>query len=110
MAGESDMETLFGRMKTSFRPEKAMSDKATLAFVLSGDNGGSYWIKVDTGKLETGEGAPPAEPDLILRANTDDFVRIMNGEMNPMTAFMQGKVKAERNMGIAMKLMTWFGM
>jgi putative sterol carrier protein len=110
MAAFSSVKDLFDNIQTRFRPEKAQGDKAVLAFELSGQDSGSFWMKIDNGTLEVGEGTPPAEADLILKAAGEDFVRIMNGEMNPMMAFMQGKVKAERNMGMAMKLMGWFGM
>jgi putative sterol carrier protein len=103
MAAFSSVKDLFDNIQTRFRPEKAQGDKAVLAFELSGQDSGSFWMKIDNG-------TPPAEADLILKAAGEDFVRIMNGEMNPMMAFMQGKVKAERNMGMAMKLMGWFGM
>lgn len=110
MATNDSVQELFQKLQEQFRPEKAQGDKAVLAFQLTGADAGSYWMKIDNGKLDVGEGTPPAEPDLILKAAADDFVKIMNGEMNPMTAFMSGKVKAERNMGMAMKLMAWFGM
>lgn len=109
MATNDSVQDLFQKLKEQFRSEKAQGDKAVLAFQLSGADSGAYWMKIDNGTLEVGEGTPPAEPDLILKAAGDDFVKIMNGEMNPMTAFMSGKVKAERNMGMAMKLMAWFG-
>jgi putative sterol carrier protein len=94
----------------AFNADKARGDKAVLAFQLSGDNGGHFWLRINDGTLETGHGEPPAEADLIIRASAADFLAIMNREMNPMTAFMAGKIKAERNMGLAMKLMSWFGM
>lgn len=110
MAQYANLAEMFEHLRERFNAEKAKGDKALLAFELSGENGGSYWLKVVDGNLEVGSGAPAGEPDLIIRASGDDFLRIMNGELNPMTAFMTGKVKAERQMGLAMKLMGWFGM
>ncbi|MBE2192792.1 MAG: SCP2 sterol-binding domain-containing protein [Anaerolinea sp.] len=103
----TNAEDLFARIGELFRADKAQDDKALLAFNLSGKN---FWMKVDKGTLESGSGDAPGEPDLILKAAAEDFVKIMNREMNPMTAFMSGKVKAERNMGLAIKLMGWFGL
>ncbi|HRE46790.1 MAG TPA: SCP2 sterol-binding domain-containing protein [Aggregatilineales bacterium] len=103
----ANVEELFAGLKGRFRADKAQGDKATLSIILSDEN---YWITVDNGTMDAGKGNAPGDPDLILRAKADDFVKIMNGEMNAMTAFMQGKVKAEKNMGLAVKLMGWFGM
>ncbi|MBE9506994.1 MAG: SCP2 sterol-binding domain-containing protein, partial [Chloroflexi bacterium] len=33
-----------------------------------------------------------------------DFVAIANGELNPISAFMQGKVKVSGDMALAMRL------
>ncbi len=108
--GYATLDEMFKKLPERFNSAKAKGDKATLAFEMSGNDNGAYWMKVNEGTLETGQGAAPSEPDLIIKAAGEDFLKIMNGEMNPMTAFMSGKVKAERNMGLAMKLMGWFGM
>lgn len=110
MTSFTNVADMFNRLSEAFRADKAKGDKALLAFELGGEGGGSFWMQVVDGNLTTGAGAAPGEPDLILRASAEDFLKIMNREMNPMTAFMSGKVKAERNMGMAMKLMAWFGM
>ncbi len=36
--------------------------------------------------------------------DTDTFVKLKNGELNPMMAVMTGKVKIKGDMGLAMKL------
>jgi putative sterol carrier protein len=106
----TNVAALFDQLKDQFKADKAKSDKAVMAFELSGDGGGTYWLKVDNGTLDVGQGEPPAAADLTLKATAGDFVAIMSKQMNPMTAFMSGKVKAVGNMGLAMKLMGWFGL
>jgi putative sterol carrier protein len=34
----------------------------------------------------------------------EDFTKMMNGKLDPTTAFMMGKIKIEGDMGVAMKL------
>jgi putative sterol carrier protein len=44
----------------------------------------------------------PADCD--LHVNMDDLVRMGTGDLNPMMAFMSGKLKVKGDMGIAMKM------
>ncbi len=42
--------------------------------------------------------------DVTLTADVDTFQGIMNGDTNPTSAFMTGKLKVDGDMGLAMKL------
>lgn len=44
------------------------------------------------------------EADCTINVSIDDFLGLMNGSLNPMTAFMSGKIKVKGDMSIAMKL------
>ena len=46
------------------------------------------------------------EADCVISITQDDMLGLMNGSLNPMTAFMSGKIKVKGDMGIAMKLQT----
>lgn len=61
-----------------------------------------------------GEGAIMLDPDgvrpgddaadVTLTADADVFRAILDGDMNATSAFMQGKLSVDGNMGLAMKL------
>ena len=51
----------------------------------------------------TAEGA-----DLGLTMEDDDFVALMKGELNGMTAFMTGKLQLDGNLMLAQQLSTFF--
>lgn len=69
-------------------------------------------------KLDTDQGVvyidghqnPPAvsnedkEADCTLQVSVDDLQKMGAGELNPMTAFMFGKLKIKGDMGVAMKV------
>ena len=74
-----------------------------MLFDLSGDGGGRWTLTLaDEGiKLEDGESA---SPDVTFSMEAQDFIAIANGELNPISAFMQGKVSVSGDMALAMRL------
>ena len=44
------------------------------------------------------------ETDVTLSADADTFQEIFDGELNPTSAFMTGKLTVDGDMGMAMKL------
>jgi putative sterol carrier protein len=108
LATNMSVSDIFENFCVAFVPEKAANDTATIQFNLSGENGGLYWVKVDKGTCASGTGAAPGTPDMTLNSSGDDWLAVSNGVLNPMNAFMAGKIKVQGNMGLAVKLQTWF--
>ncbi len=44
------------------------------------------------------------EADCTITVSPNDFMALLKGQLNPMTAMMSGKIKIDGNMGVAMKL------
>ncbi|MBZ0298257.1 MAG: SCP2 sterol-binding domain-containing protein [Anaerolineae bacterium] len=108
MATQQEVAQLFTSMAENFDPARAEGVNATIQFDLSGDNGGLYWVKMFDGQAESGSGQA-ASPNMTLRASADDWAAVATGEMNPMQAFMSGKLKIQGDMGLAMKLQSLIG-
>jgi putative sterol carrier protein len=89
-------------------PEKAGATNATIAFDLSGDGGGKWWVKIHEGKAESGKGDPADAVNLTLLADAHDWVNIMTGKLDGTAAFMQGKLKIKGDMGLAIKMQSFF--
>lgn len=49
-----------------------------------------------------------AEADTTIQISADDLSKLMAGELNPMTAFMFGKIKVSGDMNVAMQLQSLF--
>jgi putative sterol carrier protein len=98
-----DMTQLFNEMASKFDPKKVEGIDAVVQFDLSGENGGQYWLRISDGKLDSGEGQGE-NPKVTLKATADDWTAVTNGTLNPMQAFMSGKIKIQGDMGLALKL------
>jgi putative sterol carrier protein len=57
-------------------------------------------IIVDGESVTTGAG----DADCTITVSKDDFESIAAGELNPTAAFMQGKMKIDGDMSVAMQL------
>jgi len=49
------------------------------------------------------------EADCTVSVSMEDMAALMSGDLNPMMAFMGGKIKVEGDMGVAMKLQSIVG-
>jgi putative sterol carrier protein len=108
MEKATSVQSIFDNICSVFNADKAQGDKALIRFNLSGDNGGTYWVKIDTGTCDAGSGEPTGTPDMTIVASAEDWLAVSNGELKAMNAFMAGKIKVQGNMGMALKLTNWF--
>jgi putative sterol carrier protein len=105
----SSIQEIFDNIDQGFRPEKAEGVNAVFQFVLTGDNGGKYWVKVGNKQAEVHQGESES-PTMTITSSASDYIALVNGELNAMQAFMQGKVKVKGDMGLALRLQAMFGM
>lgn len=71
--------------------------------------GGEGVIFIDGTKDPNLVSTEDADAECSISVDKGDFDKLMSGDLNPMMAFMGGKLKIEGNMGIAMKLSSLFG-
>lgn len=105
----SSVQEIFENIDQGFDPDKAEGVDAIFQFNLTGDDGGQYWIKVVDKQAEVHEGTHD-NPTMVITSSAQDYIDLVNGELNPMSAFMQGKVKVKGDMGLALKLQAMFGL
>lgn len=98
-----DCKEIFNAMPDRFNPEGAGDWSADIQFNVAGDRGGDFLIKIADGTCTVTEGVDESASSTIM---TDDetWIGIVEGSVNPMTAFMTGKIKVKGNMGDVMKL------
>lgn len=83
-------------------PDKAESINAVYQFNVEGPNGGTW--TVDCKEAEVYAGEADDAPDCTIFVSDDDFVGIVDGSLNAMQAFMEGKLRVEGDMALALKL------
>lgn len=102
-----EIAQIFPEMVVRFLPEKAEGVNATIQFDLAGDNGGLYWLKIANKTATVGEGKVDS-PKMTIKGAADDYAAMAQGTLNPMQAFMSGRIKIQGDMGLAMKFMSLF--
>ncbi len=109
MPRASSVKEVFENIDQGFQPAKAEGVDAIFQFVLTGDDGGTYWIRVANNQAEVHEGQSE-DPTMTITSTAEDYLALVNGDLNPMMAFMQGKIKVKGDMGLALKLQALFGL
>jgi putative sterol carrier protein len=96
-------------MPDAFQADKAGSAKAVINLELTGDEGGEFALDIADGKCEVHEAlADPADVKVTMSAA--DFALLTKGRLNPVQAFMGGKIKISGNVGMVMQMLNWFNL
>ena len=99
------VEDLMKKMPDAFLPDKAEGVDAVIQFHLGK---GGDWICTIRDKTCTAEQGVIEEPNLTLTAEADDYIDMITGKLNPMTAIATKKVLLKGDLNLAMKYMNLF--
>ncbi len=100
-------QDLFEKMPAAFNPAAAEGVNAIVQITLSGEDGGTWVVNIADGKAAVTQ-VPVENPTMALTMDAQDYMDMVSGKLNPMNAFMQGKVKLQGDMGLAMKFQNMF--
>ena len=94
-------------IQTAFLPEKAAGVDTVVQFKFTGSQASDWHVIIKDQKCESIRGIHPS-PKMTMTVDSDDYLKISNGELDPTVAFMKGKVKVAGDMGVALSMGKYF--
>jgi len=92
--GRLTVKAIFDGLPKAFRADRAAGVDVVFQFVISGPEGGSWHATIQEGRCEVTEGTH-GSPTSTIRMADGDFVKLIKGELNAMSAFTSGKLRVE---------------
>lgn len=104
---EITVEELMNRMPKAFMPAKAEGVDAVIQYHLSGEEGGDWVVTIRDQQCTVEEGTTE-NPTMTLEADAQDYKDVILGQLDPMAAFMQQKLRLKGNLNMALGLTKYF--
>ncbi|XP_020604794.1 hydroxysteroid dehydrogenase-like protein 2 [Orbicella faveolata] len=96
---------LFDTIKSLCNEELVKSVNGVFEFHLEGKEPGVWYLDLKNNSGSSGSGSyPGGGASCTMTLDSDDFVALFKGQLNPTQAFMAGKLKIKGDMMVAMKL------
>lgn len=105
----SEIASFFEQVPSKVNKDKVAGMNATYQFVINGEGGGEWAVKVADGAAEVTTGKVD-NPSITLTMDAANFIALITGKLNGQTAFLTGKLKIQGDMTLAMKLQNVFAM
>ncbi|NPA31585.1 MAG: SCP2 sterol-binding domain-containing protein [Chloroflexi bacterium] len=104
------IQQVFDLLPRYFRPEKARDVRAVVQFHIPGAGGGDWIVRVDQGRLSVEPGVSPTPADLTVTVSAENYWALLRGEMDPLAAYMRGRLRIEGDLKLAYRLQDLFRM
>ena len=103
----ASVDEYFTTLEQRFVPSAAKGVDAIFQWELAGDGGGTFHAHVHDGRVEVKRGAHEGAA-VCLAMKAEDYVRIVNGELDGVAAFTSGRSKVKGSLTLAMKMRALF--
>jgi len=93
-AGVLTVKGIFDRIPEAFQADKAAGLDVVFQFKISGAGGGDWYVVVKDRACEVKAGVHE-QPTTTVKMGDEDFVQLISGKLNAMSAYTGGKLKIE---------------
>lgn len=104
---EYTITQLLDLLPTLFVPERAAGFDTTIQVHLDGSQGGDWVVVIRDQQLNVQPGVLD-QPKMTVSGKSEDVLDMVSGRVDPMRAFMSGKIQFKGDMGAALKMTTLF--
>ncbi|HEX8981524.1 MAG TPA: SCP2 sterol-binding domain-containing protein [Ktedonobacterales bacterium] len=97
----------FASLQQAFQPDQAANVNKSILFNFTGAEEGVWHMVVANGTMNYGQG-PVENPNATATVDSNDWLRLLSGELNPMSAVISGKLKIKGDAMLLAAFQTWF--
>ncbi|WLT30164.1 SCP2 sterol-binding domain-containing protein [Geothrix sp. PMB-07] len=101
------VDGIFALMPELFLPEKAQGLTVSVYYQVTGEGGGDYTCLIENGAFTLKREAKPDATSVVVISG-EDWIALNEGKLDPMQAFMTGKLKGTGDLGLLQKFPKFF--
>ena len=102
-----NIKEVFEKVPESLNTTAAKGLDAVFQFEITGDNGGTWNVTIKDGDCQVQEGTHNS-PTVTLTMSAENWLAMVNKELNPMQAFMSGQLRVSGDIMLAQRIRELF--
>ena len=101
------VDGIFALMPELFLADKAQGLTVSVYYQVTGEGGGDYTCLIENGAFSL-KREPKADATSVVVIGAEDWIALNEGKLDPMQAFMTGKLKGTGDLGLLQKFPKFF--
>ena len=101
------VDGIFSLMPELFLADKAQGLTVSVYYQVTGEGGGDYTCLIENGAFSLKREAKPDATSVVV-IGAEDWIALNEGKLDPMQAFMTGKLKGTGDLGLLQKFPKFF--
>jgi len=101
------VDGIFALMPELFLADKAQGLTVSVYYQVTGEGGGDYTCLIENGVFSL-KREPKADATSVVVIGAEDWIALNEGKLDPMQAFMTGKLKGTGDLGLLQKFPKFF--
>ncbi|HEX9036248.1 MAG TPA: SCP2 sterol-binding domain-containing protein [Ktedonobacterales bacterium] len=97
----------FQGLQAAFLPDRAQSVNKVIQCDFTGAEPGTWNMTIASGTFAYAQGAAE-NPNATVIVESEDWLKLLRGELNPMTAVITGRLKIKGDMTLLAQFQNWF--